>query len=345
MKNFKIKNDYKNFVKGLLSLNYLVIAPKYENGILKFSKIKNAAEILSPSEYINTVSSTKEYFFPQTEPVIKFTFEGKEIFLKDVEIEKKPKVVLGLRPCDAASFSILDDIFQYEYKDEFYFTRRENTIIIGAACESNDESCFCTTTGLAPDSSQGADLFIEKNNEEKYFLRAVTEKGERLVEQLIAEVEELEEEPKKNPLYEKIEKQIRKKIDLIEAKKWLDNNFENEKWEELSSQCLSCGSCAYLCPTCHCFDIVDEVNYNSGVRRKNWDACQFDLFTLHSSGHNPRDTKAKRYRQRVMHKFKYYADRFDKTLCTGCGRCIRACPVNIDIYEVVKEFAPLVEQN
>lgn len=39
-----------------------------------------------------------------------------------------------------------------------------------------------------------------------------------------------------------------------------------------------------------------------------------------------------------MHKFKYYRDKFEKTLCTGCGRCVRNCPVGIDIHAVVREI-------
>lgn len=100
--------------------------------------------------------------------------------------------------------------------------------------------------------------------------------------------------------------------------------------------CLSCAQCAFVCPVCHCFDIVDEdYSYTEGRRMKNWDGCQFGHFTLHASGHNPRDIQGKRYRQRVNHKFKYYVDKFGEILCTGCGRCSRGCAVSIDIKEIV----------
>ena len=71
------------------------------------------------------------------------------------------------------------------------------------------------------------------------------------------------------------------------------------------------------------------------MRIRNWDSCMFPLFTLHGSGHNPRDTKIHRVRQRFMHKLKYYVDKYDSGIqCVGCGRCVRHCPVNIDIRRV-----------
>ena len=62
----------------------------------------------------------------------------------------------------------------------------------------------------------------------------------------------------------------------------------------------------------------------------------FPLFTLHASGHNPRGQKVQRVRNRFMHKMKYFPDRFGPVSCVGCGRCVRDCPVNIDIREVMR---------
>ncbi|MDW8026730.1 MAG: 4Fe-4S dicluster domain-containing protein, partial [Armatimonadota bacterium] len=113
-------------------------------------------------------------------------------------------------------------------------------------------------------------------------------------------------------------------------------------WEEVTRKCLSCGVCAYECPTCHCYDIVDEATLFEGVRCRNWDCCGFALFTLHASGHNPRPTQMHRYRQRVLHKFAYFLQTYGQNMCVGCGRCIVKCPVGMDIYEIVQRVGEQV---
>jgi ferredoxin len=109
--------------------------------------------------------------------------------------------------------------------------------------------------------------------------------------------------------------------------------FENEVWKAQSERCLGCGACAFVCPTCACFDIQEDAKGNTGNRIRCWDSCGFSLFTLHTSGHNPRPDQSARWRQRLMHKFSYMPDRLSVTGCTGCGRCSRACPVDMNIAE------------
>ena len=113
--------------------------------------------------------------------------------------------------------------------------------------------------------------------------------------------------------------------------------FDAPFWNDVSFACINCGTCTYLCPTCWCFDIQDEVLGKEGDRIRNWDSCMFPLFTLHGSGHNPRDQKFQRVRHRFMHKLKYYVDKYNNGVqCSGCGRCVRCCPVNIDIRQVAE---------
>jgi ferredoxin len=132
-------------------------------------------------------------------------------------------------------------------------------------------------------------------------------------------------------------------VDFEGAPEKLLSLFDNMSfWEDASAKCISCGACTYLCPTCYCFNITDESFGMSGERIRTWDTCMSYLFTLEGSGHNPRPTKAHRLKNRMGHKFSYYPSLHEGLIaCCGCGRCIKSCPVCVDIREVVlaaKEF-------
>ena len=278
--------------------------------------------------------SAKEAFFPLCENILTYEKTSEGVTVDDVDPAGFPATVLiGARPCDVAALPVLDAVFSWDYKDEFFLERRSKTTIIGLACTQADDACFCTAVGLSPDATKGSDLFLTPLNGGGYRCDVLTEKGESLIHSqatFFTDAAEMDTAPLAAPSLAK--------LDLAKIKNWLDAHFEDPLWNEIAERCAGCGACAFLCPACHCFDINDEGTEAKGARRKSWDACGFGKFTNHASGHNPRDVQPSRYRNRIMHKFKYYDDKFGQTLCTGCGRCIRNCPVGIDIAAVLEEI-------
>ena len=278
--------------------------------------------------------SAKETFFPLCEKILSYEKQAGKTIVTDVDLTTLPETVLiGVRPCDAAAVPVLDAVFSWDYHDEFFLERREKTTVIGIACTKADDACFCSSVGLSPADAKGSDLFLLPLEGGGYRCQAITDKGTRLM----ARHGELFTEADGGKPFTLAEPQL-ERLDLQKIKEWLDSNFEHPLWAEVAERCVGCGACAFLCPACHCFDISDEGTETKGERRKHWDACGFGKFTNHASGHNPRDVQEKRYRNRIMHKFKYYDDKFGQTLCTGCGRCIRACPVGIDIAGILEEI-------
>jgi ferredoxin len=284
-----------------------------------------AGDELLVAGFVHPANSIKEFFFPRHEKLYGYARRGKEIELVDAPGEVPETLVIGARPCDAAMLPILDHIFNWDFVDGFYNRRRDAATVVTLACAGHDDACFCTSVGLSPDSTKGADAMLVDLGEDGFEVRALTDKGRRLFSGKTTQDNRTAAKAK-GPA---------PKFDPAKVREFLEGNFESPFWAEQTLRCAGCGACAYTCPTCHCFDIVDEGNTAGGVRARNWDSCQFGLFTLHASGHNPRTAQPQRQRQRVLHKFSIYPRKFGEVLCTGCGNCLRNCPVGLGVPGVL----------
>jgi len=284
-------------------------------------------------EFTNFKMSPKGIFLPQSEVVC--VLKGDE--LREVPQSTEPYLVFGIRPCDGRALSNLDKLFGKfgGAEDPYYMNRREKSVVISLACANPHETCFCTTIGGDPADNVGADI-VAYNLQDTLLMETHTAKGEAFLKEhasLMSDAEQRHADAKEQMVKKAREKL--KKIDLTELKEKLERSFERDDWDAISKICLGCGLCTFMCPTCHCFDITDEKTRQGGCRIRSWDSCQYPLFTLHASGHNPRPSKKERMRQRILHKFLYTVENMEEVFCVGCGRCIRCCPVNLDIREVL----------
>jgi formate hydrogenlyase subunit 6/NADH:ubiquinone oxidoreductase subunit I len=278
-------------------------------------------------DHIRSTLSVKNVVFPKVENLFYYTNSKTESTITDVDVEKIPEVVLwGAHPCDTAAFDTLRSIFCWDITDEFFSKRLEKLMVIGLTCHLSDEYCFCTSVGLAPNSVKGSDILLSILQNGDYQADILTEKGNKIVLSL-PEVFEPDSGEKG------VITNVKQKFDHKKVTEKLTSAFENPFWIENSLRCLGCGACAFVCPTCACFDIQDETRGKNGKRYRSWDSCGFGLFTLHTSGHNPREVQSQRWRQRIMHKFSYMPDRNASLGCVGCGRCSSGCPVDMNIAE------------
>ncbi len=320
----------ETFAAKLLEAGLRVVAPVERNDTIQFAPISDASQIVT--DRLNPVTSVKEVLLPRTEPVLAFREKRGDVDFVPVPRDPAPTVVIGCRPCDAAAVERLTAVFAWDYDDELYLSRLRDTTFVTLACTEPDENCFCTSVGLGPASDAGSDVLVQATSE-GLCLSAVTEKGEKLIREYAGS-----DGTEHNSAPPAIERRPEPRFDVVAVKEWLDDNFDSELWDELGLRCIGCGVCSFLCPTCYCFDIVDEAEWNSGQRRRNWDSCAFAQFTLHASGHNPRPDQKARYRQRIMHKFKYFPERFGELGCVGCGRCIRRCPAGLNLISILQRM-------
>jgi ferredoxin len=289
------------------------------------------------------VGSLKEHFLPRTEPLLRYRRCGQDVQIEPVEPAAKPRVVLGALPCDVAALPVVDLVMDWDHRDEPWFARRMSTTILAVACGCGDASCFCTGVGLGPDSPQGADLLLVPVGD-GYQVEVHSARGAAFVAAHRASFADARAsaEAQAFKLRARTAQAAVAGLDPAAVRAWIKDHFSDPTWARLAQACHACGACACVCPTCHCFDLEDEQEgVAEGTRRRNWDSCQLPLFTLHGAGHNPRPDQDSRLRQRVSHKFAIYPERFGAILCTGCGRCTRACPAGIDLLENLQTLAAL----
>lgn len=308
-----------------------ILAPKARGETINFEPVASAAEV--SLDQVQTRASPKDAVFPACEALVRYRFDNGNVALDDA-FEAPAQVLFGVRPCDARSLAALRAIFNWDYPDKFYLQREARTTIIGISCTRCDEACFCTSVGGGPGDTAGSDILLTPVSDSAYLAEILTEKGQAIVAlapDLFA--------PAGNQAKEPHLVQVPVRFDLDELTRVIPVRFnQDQRWVEQSLRCLGCGSCAFVCPTCACFDIQDEAGRQGGVRLRCWDSCGFSLFTLHTSGHNPRNVQSQRWRQRVMHKFAYMPERQGMLGCVGCGRCSRACPVDMNLAEHLKDL-------
>ncbi len=312
-----IKKSEVHSLLDKLAEKYILIAPKKKGEEINFDYINEGKEACL--NYINTKYSPKSFFIPDGETIFKYKKSNINFYLR-----KEKRIIFGLRPCDAHSLEVLDNIFLGEIKDPYYMNKRKNTILIVINCSDSGENCFCQSMGT--DRTKEYDILLSET-EKYYVLEDYKKKYKNIIKYF---------KKSKRPKIKKLKN--KRKLNSKNIEKKLLKVFKNKKWEKISNKCLSCGGCTIVCPTCYCFNLEDKPDFGgSGERKRYWSSCMLKGFSRVSGG-NFRQSRTERCKQFVFHKLSYFKEKYGKQLCVGCGRCVEICPTGIDFFREVEKM-------
>jgi ferredoxin len=304
-----------------------LIAPTNVQGKLFYRPVSDSTEIAWGFQ--RTDMSPKTWMFPATEAILNVQ-QGKETRLHAPPAPEQ-RIVFGVRPCDARGALAIDALFlDTDPADGQYARHREATTLVGLACPQQWDTCFCTVVGGAPNSTDGLDVLLTET-EAGYAVQVLSDKGIQATAALEGQETDVDLPAPR----------LKDDLPTLRPSDEWQALFGEVYWQRVSERCLSCRTCTFVCPTCRCFDVRDEVvARRPGVqvyeRLRAWDACTSATYRRIAGGHNPRPTQEHRLRNRFYCKFMYYPQDFGPLGCVGCGRCIEACPVDIDILEVIE---------
>lgn len=332
------KKNLGDFIAKLAQTQKVAAPTAKGNNNFSFEYVDSAEKIAL--KYIPTILPPKKFFMPQRENLIEYNL-GAGLDISAV-VEQEKMALFGVHTCDLAGIQCLNMVFSERPKDYNYLLRKRQITIIGLECNDYcDEFASCNIVNASMPSG-GYDLFLTDLGD--YFVVHVnTQSGDEMVD-----AAKVFEKPTRTHFEEFMalrdnKRKIFKNEIPIEARdipELFERSFESEVWKELEQKCLSCGNCTAVCPTCYCFDVIDEMNLDlkGGRRFRKWYSCQLEPFAKVAGGENFRKSRAARQRHRYYRKFEYPAAKFSRFFCTGCGRCSRTCMADIRLKDTLNSL-------
>jgi len=326
------------WVEGLISKTK-VLAPQAKDDRFDFAPLKRAADLRLDYD-VSITPPGRVALLPPREALLRF--EGPRY---ESVLSAEPVVLFGVHPYDMVAINQMDRIFSMDNPDAHYLARREAATIVVCDVQNVSENVFAACMGTAT-VDDGFDVLLTRTGD-AYVVDVRTEKGEALAEGLDGEPASEADLAARERVWEENRRRLRRhelKVDPAELPELLDRSYDHPVWAEKAKLCFSCGSCVLTCPTCYCFDVQDEVNWDleSGERVRRWDGCMLASFAQVAGGHNFRGEVVDRYRHRYYRKGSYVARKIGQCACVGCGRCITACVAKI--AQPVEVYNRLLEE-
>lgn len=317
-----------------LSAEYQVYGPKAKGEQVAFGPISSAEEM--DLGYTITVLSPKKYLHRAMETLFKASRNTGEI---DATISAEKQALFGVHPCDANAIRILDKVFNNKgYEDTYYNARRAGTFLVALNCTEVGENCFCASYGTGPGLEAGFDLLLTDLGD-KYLVEIGSEAGDKVLKAVPTTPATSADLEAKQTKLSRTEEMMPKFIDTQGLPQIMDREIHNPYWAQLKEECLACGNCTMVCPSCFCYNVVDQLDLtlDNVERVRTWDSCLLLEFSEVHGG-NFRKERDARIKQWMYHKLDYWVEQYGSFGCVGCGRCVAWCPKGIDVTEAAKKI-------
>ena len=331
------KTDLSRWFDSLKSKGR-IYGPTRKEGAFVYRLVSEFAEM--SLLHVPTILPPKKYLFPQRELLFRFT--TRPFTTTPAPPPTGESILFGVHTCDIAGSQCLDAVFRDAPSDPSYLARQERTTIVGVECmDYCDSHASCAAVGTHVHKG-GYDVMLTDIGE-AYVIYVKTEKGEGLVKgrKYVRALRSTDEEQLARARERKAGNFHREfQGTMAEVDEAFDRGFHSPVWTDVGRRCVGCTNCTAVCPTCYCFDVLDDADLDGagGGRTRVWSSCQMEDFAKVATGEDFRPGRDARQRHRYYRKFQYSQRRYNQYFCTGCGRCTRTCMAKISLIETVNSL-------
>lgn len=345
---FKIvtKDAFRKLVEKLMASNEVVGPTKvgtnrHGKAIHQFQPIERFEDM--DLDFEKSAFSAKTYFLPYRENLSRTKFKDGD-WQQEITYRVQPRALVGLHACDVNALLKLDKVMlKGAFPNPYYLSRRRNTFIVGIDHDPCDTG-FCASLG-EDTVTHGFDLFLTDLGD-RYFVSIDSDRGWRVLHSV--PVRDITEDDRRD--YQDVRRRIangfKVKLRYENIPTLLDIEFESPVWKKWGDKCLSCGSCAMVCPTCYCYGVYERISqdFSECQKVKQLYSCNLLDFATVAGGHNFRPDRHTRLKYRYYHQHRGFMEAYDEPMCVGCNRCGDACLAGINppdvIHDLQEEVAP-----
>ncbi len=340
-----------------------LVAPVRIEGEILFRHVASAEQIAR--NYVNSLVPPKEHFLPSPERLASYRVkDGVPELLEDADGPLPDTVIFGIRSCDVAGLAYLErflsgEIFERpDTADRPFFRRREAATLISVVCSEPGETCMCVCCQGGPALTKGYDWQLTELAE-GWLVEIGSARGERLAARCAPALVDApadalaQKDARVRDAVQRLTETSGHRVRTMVAGRMVSTGkLDHAFWEALGERCFECGGCAFVCPTCSCFNVADlnapgaagfdapdgefspavPGGVTGSVRDGTWDrvrlrdCCILPGFIRQAGGGYPRESCGERCVTRFFHKLsQQFSVRMDAPGCTGCGRCLVTC--------------------